>query len=333
MSKKAFFLLDCQNIAVTRDYLEVIAAALSSLGYEAEWVESLDRVKKSELVVFLRGKDAFRFFFKGYKNFIFWQQGATGDESFMRHGSRLRRKILDLMDIFSMKKAKMIFYVSEYMRSYYEKKAGTAFDKKSYIMPCFNEQLDRSVLDLKDYSRKIFTYVGSLGPWQCFEETADVYAAIEKVIPDAFFRVLTFDTDKAKKILSEKGIKNYSVKSVPKEDVKGELEGATFGFVLRRDNEVNRVATPTKLSSYLAAGVLPIYSRCLVDFAARAADRSFAFPMDVGDDSSALLDFVTGEIDVEHVKRVKEEIIELFDSYYSAKTHAENIAALAKTLI
>lgn len=330
MSKKAYFYVNYPNIVVLRDYLEVVADALSKLGYEANWVESLDSVKKQELVVFPMANDAFRYYFKGYKNFILWQQGATGAESFMRHGSKLRKKILDHMDVFSMKKAKMILYVSDYMRSYYEEKAGRSFDKKSYVMPCFNEKLDRSALDGKDYTKKVFTYTGSLSPWQCFDETVDVYAAIEKVIPDAFFKVLTFSVDEAKAIMKRKGIKNYSVNMVPKEEVKRELEGVTFGFILRRDNEVNRVATPTKISSYLSAGVLPIYSRCLVDFDSRANGRSFAFPMDIGDDSAALVDFINKRIDA---KRVKEEIVELFDSYYSAKAHAESIAELAKTLL
>lgn len=330
MSKKAYFYVNYPNIVVLRDYLEVVADALSKLGYEANWVESLDSVKKQELVVFPMANDAFRYYFKGYKNFILWQQGATGAESFMRHGSKLRKKILDHMDVFSMKKAKMILYVSDYMRSYYEEKAGRSFDKKSYVMPCFNEKLDRSALDGKDYTKKVFTYTGSLSPWQCFDETVDVYAAIEKVIPDAFFKVLTFSVDEAKAVMKRKGIKNYSVNMVPKEEVKRELEGATFGFILRRDNEVNRVATPTKISSYLSAGVLPIYSRCLVDFDSRANGRLFAFPMDIGDDSAALVDFINKRIDAE---RVKEEIVELFDSYYSAKAHAESIAELAKTLL
>lgn len=330
MSQKVFFLFNCSNAAVTRDYLEIVADALSKLDYEPEWVESLDSVKKHELVVFLLGIDAFRCYLKGYKNFILWQQGATGAESFMRHGSMLRKRILDHIDIFCMKKAKLIFYVSDYLRYYYEEKAGRSFEKKSYVMPCFNEQLDRSMLDRKDFTKKVFTYTGSLSPWQCFEETVDVYAAIEKVIPDAFFKVLTFSVDEAKAIIERKGIKNYSVKRVPKEEVKGELEDATFGFVLRRDNEVNRVATPTKISSYLSAGVLPIYSRCLDDFDLRARGRSFAFPMDIGDDSAPLVDFVNKRIDAEHVK---EEIIELFDGYYSAKSHSENIAAFAKDLL
>lgn len=44
------------------------------------------------------------------------------------------------------------------------------------------------------------------------------------------------------------------------------LRDVKFGFVLRDDIAVNNVATPTKLSSYLSAGVIPIYSSALKDF-------------------------------------------------------------------
>lgn len=44
------------------------------------------------------------------------------------------------------------------------------------------------------------------------------------------------------------------------------LADVKFGFVLRNDVPVNRVATPTKLSSYLSAGVIPVFSKYLKDF-------------------------------------------------------------------
>ena len=53
-----------------------------------------------------------------------------------------------------MKKAKFILYVSKYMEAHYSKIAKTNFDKKSYIMPCFNEELDTKIFDRKDYTKK-----------------------------------------------------------------------------------------------------------------------------------------------------------------------------------
>lgn len=326
MKKRAYIYNNYANIVVLSVYLDVIKEALTQVGFECEYVKSLDGVSKRDLIVFPMGKDAFRYYFKGYHNIALWQQGVTGAESFMRHQSKLRTFILNFMDCFVMKKAKMIFYVSQYMQKYYEAMAHTSFAEKSYVMPCFNEVYDEKVFEKKDYSKKIFTYVGSLDLWQCFNEIADTYAEIEKNIPDAFFKVLTFNTEKAKQILNEKNIKNYSVACVPKEQVKQELEDVSFGFILRHDIDVNRVATPTKISSYLSAGVLPVYSPCLKDFHAQAEGKPFAFALNAGEKADGLINYINGNINKDEVKK---EIEELFNNYYSTDNHVKNIVALA----
>lgn len=324
--KKAYIYISYPNIVVLKDYLDVIKEALSESGFQCEYIKDFNHVEKRDLIVFPMGNDAFKFYCKGYHNIILWQQGATGAESFMRHKSKLRRSVLNIMDCFVMKKAKMVFYVSQYMQQYYEALAHEDFHDKAYIMPCFNEVLTPGTLEKKDYSKKIFTYVGSLDLWQCFDETAEIYSEIEKKIPDAFFKVLTFHTEKATQILKEKKIRNYSVARVPKEQVKKELEEATYGFILRRDIDVNRVATPTKISSYLSAGVLPIYSSCLKDFHAQAEGKSFAFALNPGDSVDELVRYINNGVKKE---TVQQEIKDLFSTYYSTENHIRNITALA----
>jgi hypothetical protein len=310
------------NVVVLNVYLDVIKEALVRLNYECEYIKDFNGISKQDLIVFPMGKDAFKYYFKGYRNFILWQQGATGAESFMRHSSKIRSGILNYMDCFAMKKAKMIFYVSQYMQEYYEKMAHTSFEHKAYVMPCFNEVLDKELLEKKDYSKKVFTYVGSLDLWQCFNETVDIYAEIEKRIPDVFFKVLTFNTEKAKEIIKAKNITNYSVACVPKEQVKSELENATYGFIIRHDIEVNRVATPTKISSYLSAGVLPIYSTCLKDFHAQAHGKAFAYALNPKEDIDGLIQFINSDLDK---SLVQQEIDDLFSTYYSKDYHVSNI--------
>lgn len=324
---KTYFFFNRGNIEVTKNYLDVIQSALIRMGYECEYITSLSGIPKESLIVHAVGVDAFQYYLKGYRNIILWQQGATGAESYMKHSSKIRSFVLNYMDCFVMKKAKMIFYVSQYMQEYYEKLAHTSFTHKAYIMPCFNEVLDKDIINRKNFSNKTFTYVGSLNLWQCFTETVDAYAKIEKKIPDAFFKVLTFNTEKAIEIIKEYNIKNYSVACVPKEQVKNELADATYGFVIRHDIDVNRVATPTKISSYLSAGVLPIYSTCLKDFHAQAYGKAFAYAFNPEEDIDGLIHFInTG-----HDKAiVQQEIEDLFCTYYSAENHIANIVKLAK---
>ena len=324
MKKRAFIYDNYANIVVLSFYLDIIKNALSLQGYTCEYAKTLEGVDKSDLIVFPMAKDACRYYAKGYRNFILWQQGATGAESYMRHQSNLRKGVLDFLDCFAMKKAKMIFFVSEYMKTYYEEMAHADFSEKAYVMPCFNEELDARIFEEKDYTKKTFAYVGSLSPWQCFEETADVYAQIEQRIPDAFLKVLTFDVDKAKQILAGKGVRNYSVACVPKERVREELKDVTYGFLLRRDDIVNRVATPTKISSYLAAGVIPIYSTCLTDFARVAEGKSFDFP--VAEGKEELYRRLNESICADALQK---DIEEVFCTYYSGVMHVQRITEQA----
>lgn len=327
MEKKVYIYINYPNIVVLNDYLDVIKEALSRVGYNCEYIKDLNNVSKKDLIVVPMGKDAFRFYHKGYRNIILWQQGATGAESFMRHSSKLRKFILNYMDCFVMKKAKMVFYVSEYMQQYYEKLAHKSFSEKAYVMPCFNETLDQDILAKKDYSQKTFTYVGSIDLWQCFNETVEIYAQIEKRIPNTFLKVLTFKTEEAEEIIQQNKIKNYSVACVPKDQVRAELANSTYGFIIRHDILVNRVATPTKISSYLSAGVLPIYSTCLKDFHAQAEGKAFAYAFDPQGDCEGLIGYVNSGVNKPVVEK---EIKDLFETYYSKEKHTANIAQLAK---
>lgn len=328
MKKKAHIYVNYKNIVVLESYLDNIQAALELVGYSCDKIISLSGISKRDLIVFSMGTDAYKFYHMGYKHFLLWQQGVTAEESYMRNRSKIRMKILNYIDCFAMKKSKFIFFVSDYMKSHYQKISHKSFGDKSYIMPCYNEQLDSSIFDKKDYSRKTFAYVGSMDLWQCFDQTAELYSKIEQVLPEVFFKVLTFNTSEAERIIKKYSIENYEVKSVPKDEVKKELESVTYGFILRDDIEVNRVATPTKISSYLSAGIIPIYSSCLMDFANIATGKHFAIPFTIGSENTdELINNVKKEI---NSLLVEAEICEIFDSYYCTEKHIRRISSRMK---
>ncbi len=320
--KKAHIYVNYDNMVVLDLYLNIISDALKKRGYICDNINDLSTVDKDDLIIFSMGKDAYMYYLKGYRNFMIWQQGIAAEESYMRNKSRLRMAVLNYMDCFAIKKAKMIFFVSDYMKKHYEKLVGRSFDDKVYIMPCYNESLDTSVFDRKDYSKKNFTYVGSITVWQCFEETVRIFSKIEEAVPEAFFKVLTFNTKEAEEIILKYKIKNYEIKCVPKAEVAGELQEITYGFILRDDVEVNRVATPTKISSYLSAGVIPIYSSCLTDFSKVVQNKAFAIAFDLNQDPAELIEIIRNNIDVQ---TVKDGIEEVFGSYYCTPKHIERI--------
>lgn len=330
--KFAHIYINYPNIIVLQDYLNVVKKALEDIGYNVDFVKSLDGVSKRDLIVHSMGNDAFKYYLKGYHNYILWQQGATADESYMRHSSKLRFKVLNVMDLFAMKRAKAILYVSQELRKIYEVRGHCSFKNKSYIMPCFNEQFVEAVYDKKNYSQKVFAYVGSLAKWQCFEETVDLYKQVEEIIPNAFFKVLTFSVEEARQILENKRVKNYSVACVPKEKVFDELIDATYGFIIRQDSVVNNVATPTKFSSYMSAGVIPIFSSSLKDFASLSKTMRFAKEVNLLSNTiiEEIVDFVNLTIKVDSIK---EEYSNIFLTYYNKDLHQKNLSVFFNTLL
>jgi hypothetical protein len=200
-------------------------------------------------------------------------------------------------------------------------------------MPCFNETLDDLDLSQKDYSKFRFAYVGSLSVWQCFDETLKIYKRIEDAIPDASIKILTFQEDEARKKVKSVGIKHYEIKSVPQEQVREELGDVSYGFVIRGESIVNKVATPTKLSSYLAAGVLPIYSTCLRDFYKVTRKMNIALPLqtsEVAVASKNIIEFINTDKDK---SRIEQEIMKLFSTYYSAEYHEKKLSEKLATLL
>lgn len=327
MAKQAFLYVNYKNIVVLKDYLDIVRLALEDNGYDTRYIESLDGIDKTSIVVFPMAVDAFRYYWKGYKRIILWQQGATAEESFLRNHSKLRLTILNGIDCFIMKKAIAILFVSKELESYYETRAKRSFESKAYVMPCFNEELDVSVLRKKDYKEPSFVYAGSLDLWQCFRQTAALYTELEKRIPGCSFKALTFQTEEAERILREAGAKNYCVKRVPKESVRQELAPCSYGFVLREDIEVNRVATPTKISSYLAAGVIPVVTSSVKDFAALAKDKRCACIVKDTADIETIIHFINGGVRKDDVA---EDIMDIFGGYYNKDVHMNNISKLLR---
>jgi hypothetical protein len=86
----------------------------------------------------------------------------------------------------------------------------------------------------------------------------DVFREVLRLQPHATLTLLTKETGRARDLCNERHLMNVTIRSVPAERVVSEMRAFSFGFIIRREMLINRVSTPTKLSSYLAAGVIPV---------------------------------------------------------------------------
>ena len=254
------------DVAVTSTYL---LKALENAGYRCSpWDGKSVIDKKKDYIIFDECKIAAIYILKGYKNIIVWVQGVVPEEAIMKGYPKYRYIAHSILEYISLRKAKYIFVCSKTMKKHYETKYKLDISSKVFIMPCFNEiDIDKSSFGIqKKYKENTFLYVGTLSAWQCFEETLQIYKEIEKEKEKTCLYVYTPNQDEARMALAKYEIQNYQVDYLPADKLGEKIKMVKYGFVLRKRNIVNQVATPTKLSNYIAHGIIPIYSDCLQSF-------------------------------------------------------------------
>lgn len=307
---------DRRPSAVTEAYMRVIREAVRTAGFLAEERATGRRPSRRDYIVTSEVLVTFRYMLSGYRRHVVWLQGIVPEESYLRRRSRLRRAVLSFVERAVLKCADLLLLVSPEMLVHYEVKYGLSLASKSFIMPCFSEtRLYEDAFSAKEAGT--FAYVGSLSAWQCFEQTAWLYAEIERYASSAVkLFVFTEQEQEAERILKQSGARNYEISCRKGEALLEALSKIRYGFVLRDEASVNRVATPTKLSVYAACGMIPIYSPSLADFSRHAAPDSYGVQVRVPpgpDDVSAVLRSMEEGQDMVRLRRVCSRI---FSEYY-----------------
>ena len=316
----------CNNGSVTDKYLDIIAESLNkSLNepvYEINNVKNVKKFKKNDFLVVARLVDAFYLIVMGYKNIIMWFQGVEPEESYMKHKSIIRLKILNKMEKIALKKCKFCFFVSKAMLDHYKKKYN--YNKTNYYcMPCLNTDIHKSSFFKEGkYENNHFAYVGSMETWQKFEETARCYKKIEDTgIKNCKFFVFTGDKDKACEILKKVGVDNYKIDFLKGDELTNALSSIKYGFIIREDSVVNNVSTPTKISTYLSCGMIPIFSECIYDFNEISQKMKYVVKYD-----SNFLNKIAQFNDMKiSANDIYSEYENVFNTYYNINKHKNNI--------
>ena len=161
--------------------------------------------------------------------------------------------------------ANVLFCVSERMIKYFKDEYGLQDNGQIVVMPCYNLPLS-DTFNVKQYEAPVFAYAGNTSVWQGVDFMLDVYALVEKQLPNATLRLFSGNKDEFIQKCKDRGITNYELKYVPVNQLQDELHKCKYGFIIRDNHIVNLVATPTKMNSYLAAYMIPIFSDGVDDF-------------------------------------------------------------------
>lgn len=267
MSNKILFLLPDGSLNdATQYYVQIIHEAFEKAGYIVSYSNKLFDAKKYQEILTIEAK---WFFYAKLVNpsasIINWFQGVVAEEAYLTTNSIFRKKLWHFFEGFTLRYSELNIYVSDQMKLYFEKSYNVK-SKKYFIMPCFNKELNFDLIDNNKYLTPTFVYAGSLAKWQCIEQTLELYALLEKELPNASITLLTKEKDYALDLIKKYNIQNYNISYVSLKDLDLELAKYKYGFLLREDHIVNNVATPTKMNSYLSVGVIPIYSSSLKAF-------------------------------------------------------------------
>lgn len=264
-----FYLPKGQINDATAYYIDLIKNAFLSSDFKVSTFHKNNfEIKNSDYIVVVSSLDFLNVYRRNRKaKIIMWFQGLTPEESKMLRGNSLSQKIrspiYNWMERKTVNNSYFNFFVSDRMKRHYSEKYAYYGDN-FLIIPCYNKRLKREYFTSKPKSS--FVYAGGIYPWQCFTETVAIYKEIEINTNNAFLTVLTKDQEKAEKMIKSEGVKNYKIKYVNLEEVMGELGKHKYGFLLREDNIVNNCATPTKMNTYLSAGLMPIHTYAIHAF-------------------------------------------------------------------
>lgn len=326
-------ILTTKNRMTTAYYYKLLYDAFEKTGEKVRMYEPDEKVNADKNDIILAGgiTTAAKYLVRGYKKVFVWFQGVVPEERRMQGASSFRVFVMSAIEKYVLRHAAYSIFVSEAMRSHYEKKYIINFKKKVYsVVPCFNEKEIRTPCFEKGIKKPLsFVYAGGMGVWQCFDQTMRVYAAIEKAFDgNTSLKVLTNCADKAEKCIRNIGIRNFTVKYAAPEELFLELIDQMYGFVFREDNPVNNVATPTKLSTYEAYGVIPVCSSAVMDFTLQTENCKYVIHINGQTDDEIIFELTEG------IKRIsvaysesehRSECASIFDKYYNSEYYINEI--------
>ena len=335
------YIIPSDNIMTTAFYYSLLEKIFKAAGCDVIVDSDISKYhpsKNDDIIVTGNAYPTVKLWLQGYKKVCTWYQGVVPEERKMQGCSALKVWMHAEVEKLSLKHSYFCFFVSKAIREHYEEKYNVRIpDSNCAMIPCFNEHSTYEECFVEGVKKPYsFVYSGGMGVWQCFDRTLEVFKTVKEQIPEATLDIFTYQVDKAKSVVEANGIKDVDVRYVPKEEMNQALSTKMFGFVLRDDNVVNNVATPTKFSNYVANGVIPIFSVCVKDFASAITGAKYVIPLDVYDVQGIanIIILKARSLVIEYnSEEHKKENDKLFNSYYSETEYINSVSAKIEELI
>lgn len=220
-------------------------------------------------------------------------RGLISEESFLRNKSEIRRRVLKLLEDRIYFLADSISTVSNNFKKYIIENSGV--EKDVVVTPCCT-----TTANLKAYEKSgivKFIYVGGLSVWQNFDKIILLYKNISKKLANTTLTIITKDVARAREICNHKGVE-AEIFSIDNSQINSVLQDYDFGFLLRDNILLNKVASPVKFLEYTSSGVIPIISNGIGDYSDLVKENSIGISIDEN---------ITIECIVEQIRSLKND--------------------------
>lgn len=253
------------------------------------------------------------------KEVYYWVQGSVPEESFLRHKSKLKNRLLSAIEYGALSVADKKILVSDEMQKHLEKKHNRRY-KNSIIVPCVSE----FSYDGSPKEKDSFVYLGGMSAWQRIDVMLQMFNSIMKFKPHAQLYIATLEEETATYYINqylEKGyhgnVKLLSINN--RTEIAHFLSTKAYGFLIREDIVVNQVSSPIKLAEYLSCGVNVIISDAVKSYASIIEDEGAGICVAIDHDITKKLQNFTPSID---------NAIEVYQKYFSTKQHTHSYSQL-----
>ena len=197
--------------------------------------------------------------------------GASPDEYIYSHGASAKKSIIKCQtynEKYMSDKMDFIICQSDEMKRHLVRKYNTNPSK----ITSFKCGVDTNLFSIDESMRNIirkennisiddivFVYSGGLMKWQKIEESILIYKNFHRNHPQSKFMILTREIEKIHTIINnqknEDILDSVIVRSLTMEEVPWYLNAADIAFLIRDNDIMNAVASPTKLGEYMACGL------------------------------------------------------------------------------
>jgi len=176
-------------------------------------------------------------------------------EEFRMHDDYFSALLYERHETRAVRKAGLVIVVTEAMSDYLRQKYRDALRARAVTFPMFPNFAPNLIKRTYRQGRPVVVYAGGLQKWQQIPKMID---AIVRTVDHCQHRIYCPDPYKVREMLPESLHNRVIVASQGHAELINLLGECHYGFILREDIIVNRVACPTKLVEYLAMGIVPI---------------------------------------------------------------------------